>query len=131
MKIGNEEYHYEGEWHAEAEEEEETANAFVDLSEISNDSVRMYLNEIGRINLLAAQEEVDLANEDFAKWEKVKQFRLTPDVWTIDDGHLTPTMKLLKASEGFDVQMIPSGCCGMAGSFGYEKDKYEIKKLKI
>ncbi|RYC53020.1 AMP-dependent synthetase/ligase [Flagellimonas olearia] len=40
------------------------------------------------------QEEVDLANEDFAKWEKVKQFRLTPDVWSVDSGHLTPTMKL-------------------------------------
>ncbi|PRX54353.1 AMP-dependent synthetase/ligase [Flagellimonas meridianipacifica] len=40
------------------------------------------------------QEEVDLANTDFAKWEKVKQFRLTPDVWSVDDGHLTPTMKL-------------------------------------
>ena len=40
------------------------------------------------------QEEVDLANENFAKWEKVKQFRLTPDIWTVDDGHLTPTMKL-------------------------------------
>lgn len=40
------------------------------------------------------QEEVDMANESFAKWEKVKQFRLTPDVWNISDGHLTPTMKL-------------------------------------
>ena len=40
------------------------------------------------------QEEVDAANDNFAKWEKVKQFRLTPDVWTVDDGHLTPTMKL-------------------------------------
>ncbi|UII75486.1 AMP-dependent synthetase/ligase [Flagellimonas sp. HMM57] len=40
------------------------------------------------------QEEVDLANEEFAKWEKVKQFRLTPDAWSIDDGHMTPTMKL-------------------------------------
>jgi long-chain acyl-CoA synthetase len=40
------------------------------------------------------QEEVDSANEDFAKWEKVKQFRLTPDVWSIDDGHMTPTLKL-------------------------------------
>ena len=40
------------------------------------------------------QEEVDMANTDFAKWEKVKQFRLTPDVWSVDDGHLTPTMKL-------------------------------------
>jgi len=40
------------------------------------------------------QAEVDDANESFAKWEKVKQFRLTSDVWSIDDGHLTPTMKL-------------------------------------
>jgi long-chain acyl-CoA synthetase len=40
------------------------------------------------------QEEVDKANEQFAKWEKVKQFRLTPDSWTVDGGHLTPTMKL-------------------------------------
>lgn len=40
------------------------------------------------------QREVDEANEQFAKWEKVKQFRLTTDVWTVDAGHLTPTMKL-------------------------------------
>ena len=40
------------------------------------------------------QQEIDEANEKFAKWEKVKQFRLTPDVWSIDGGHLTPTMKL-------------------------------------
>ena len=40
------------------------------------------------------QEEVDSANESFAKWEKVKQFRLTPVVWSISEGHLTPTLKL-------------------------------------
>lgn len=40
------------------------------------------------------QEEVDDANADFAKWEKVKQFRLTPDVWSIEGGHVTPTLKL-------------------------------------
>jgi long-chain acyl-CoA synthetase len=40
------------------------------------------------------QEEVDHANEKFAKWEKIKQFRLTPDIWTVDQGYLTPTMKL-------------------------------------
>ena len=44
--------------------------------------------------LACYQEEVDSANEKFAKWEKVKQFRLTPDVWSIGEGHLTPTMKL-------------------------------------
>ena len=46
------------------------------------------------IVLAKFQEEVDHANETFAKWEKVKQFRLTPEVWNVSNGHLTPTMKL-------------------------------------
>lgn len=40
------------------------------------------------------------------------------------------TMKVLKAVPGFHVTEIPSGCCGMAGSFGYEKEHYEIS-MKI
>ena len=40
------------------------------------------------------QEEVDTYNERFGKWEKIKRFELTPDVWSIEAGHLTPTMKL-------------------------------------
>jgi long-chain acyl-CoA synthetase len=40
------------------------------------------------------QEEVDTANEKFGNWEKVKRFELTPDVWSIEGGQLTPTMKL-------------------------------------
>lgn len=40
------------------------------------------------------QEEIDLYNQKFGKWEKVKRFELTPDVWSIEAGHLTPTMKL-------------------------------------
>ena len=43
---------------------------------------------------------------------------------------MTPTMKVLKATENFTVQMIPSGCCGMAGSFGYEKEHFEVS-MKI
>ncbi|MBT7071179.1 MAG: FAD-binding protein [Anaerolineae bacterium] len=27
---------------------------------------------------------------------------------------------------GYEVDIIPSGCCGMAGSFGYEKEHYEL-----
>jgi len=27
---------------------------------------------------------------------------------------------------GLDLQILDAGCCGMAGSFGFEKDKYEI-----
>lgn len=40
------------------------------------------------------QEEVNEINKSFGHWEQVKKFELTPDVWSIDDGHLTPTMKL-------------------------------------
>lgn len=40
------------------------------------------------------QEEIDEHNERFGKWEKIKKFELTPDVWSIEDGHLTPTMKM-------------------------------------
>ena len=40
------------------------------------------------------QEEVDFYNERFGQWEKIKMFELTPDVWSIDDGQLTPTMKM-------------------------------------
>ncbi|CAA9892788.1 FAD/FMN-containing dehydrogenase [Candidatus Methylobacter favarea] len=29
---------------------------------------------------------------------------------------------------GLDCQWLDSGCCGMAGSFGFEKDKYEVSK---
>ena len=38
--------------------------------------------------------DVESANANFAQWEKVKEFKLTDDVWSIDSGHLTPTMKL-------------------------------------
>ena len=39
------------------------------------------------------QEEIDLGNKDFGKWETIKRFELTPEVWGIDNGLLTPTMK--------------------------------------
>ena len=40
------------------------------------------------------QEEVDNCNVSFGKWERIKRFELTPDEWSIDGGHLTPTMKM-------------------------------------
>ncbi|MEM7087735.1 MAG: long-chain fatty acid--CoA ligase [Bacteroidota bacterium] len=39
------------------------------------------------------QKEVNKYNERFGKWERIKTFQLTPDVWSIEAGHLTPTMK--------------------------------------
>tara|TARA_B110000902_G_scaffold60294_1_gene71043 strand:+ start:235 stop:2010 length:1776 start_codon:yes stop_codon:yes gene_type:complete len=43
------------------------------------------------------QEEVDKCNKSFAKWEQIKRFELTPDIWSIEGNHLTPTMKMKRA----------------------------------
>ena len=37
---------------------------------------------------------------------------------------------MLTLPENYSVEIIPSGCCGMAGSFGYEKEHYELS-MKI
>ncbi|WP_394992912.1 FAD-binding and (Fe-S)-binding domain-containing protein [Emticicia sp.] len=39
---------------------------------------------------------------------------------------LTPTKKILSLPKNYEVHLIPSGCCGMAGSFGYEKEHYDL-----
>ena len=36
------------------------------------------------------------------------------------------TKLMLSIPENYSVSEIPSGCCGMAGSFGYEKDHYNL-----
>jgi Fe-S oxidoreductase len=36
-----------------------------------------------------------------------------------------PTVAMLK-SAGFEVSEVDSGCCGMAGSFGFEKEHYDL-----
>jgi len=43
---------------------------------------------------------------------------------------MVPSKKILTALPNTEVHMIPSGCCGMAGSFGYEAEHYDIS-MKI
>ncbi|WP_162127782.1 AMP-dependent synthetase/ligase [Flavobacterium phycosphaerae] len=40
------------------------------------------------------EQEVNEINKKFGHWEQIKRIELTPDVWSVDGGHLTPTMKL-------------------------------------
>ncbi len=40
------------------------------------------------------QKEVDELNENFANYEKIKKFELMPRLWTINEGELTPTLKV-------------------------------------
>ena len=39
---------------------------------------------------------------------------------------LVAAKKALSLPLNFEVQLIPSGCCGMAGSFGYEQEHYDL-----
>jgi len=57
--------------------------------ENSNEEIVSNVKVVERI-----QEEVDQLNEKFGNWEKIKRFELTPDIWSIEAGHLTPTLKL-------------------------------------
>ena len=43
------------------------------------------------------QNEVDDCNNRFGKWEQVKRFELVSNEWSIDSGHLTPTMKMKRS----------------------------------
>jgi len=47
--------------------------------------------------------------------------------------HHTALMKMsaemqLLAATGADVRLLDSGCCGMAGPFGFERDKFEVSQ---
>jgi Fe-S oxidoreductase len=41
-------------------------------------------------------------------------------------GTVDVSVKLLSLPQNYTVETIASGCCGMAGSFGYEKEHYEV-----
>jgi len=43
---------------------------------------------------------------------------------------IEPSKIMLSLPENYEVEVIPSGCCGMAGAFGYEKEHYELS-MKI
>jgi Fe-S oxidoreductase len=40
-----------------------------------------------------------------------------------------PTLRLLRRIPGAEVIDLDAGCCGLAGSFGYEKEHYEVSRL--
>ncbi len=44
--------------------------------------------------LKAIQKDIDRMNSNFGRWEQVKKIAVTSDVWSIESGHMTPTLKI-------------------------------------
>ena len=65
---------------------------WLDDKGINCDSLNNAVKETKLIQVF--QSEIDVHNQYFGSWEQIKKFKLTPNEWTIVDGHLTPTMKL-------------------------------------
>ena len=40
------------------------------------------------------------------------------------------SLAALRLAPGYQVELVNAGCCGMAGSFGYEKEHYDLS-MKI
>lgn len=77
--------------------------------------------------------------EEFLSTE-IEAGRVRPEQFTSEEktiklhGHcqqkaltsLALTQRMLSLPRNYTVRILPTGCCGMAGSFGYEKEHYEL-----
>ncbi|WP_439153053.1 FAD-binding and (Fe-S)-binding domain-containing protein [Winogradskyella sp.] len=77
--------------------------------------------------------------EDFIQQE-IESGHITPDQFTQEAkkikfhghchqkalGNQKSSFDILNLPENYNVTIIPSGCCGMAGSFGFEKEHYDV-----
>lgn len=61
--------------------------------ELSHQEIISHKKVINRI-----QKEIDKTNLKFGKWEQIKAFKLTPEIWCIDSGLITPTMKMKRTN---------------------------------
>lgn len=66
----------------------------------------------------------NISKEQFTKEKKLVKLHghCQQKAW----GALSASECALSLPENYTVETIPSGCCGMAGSFGYEKEHYGI-----
>ena len=73
-------------------------------------------------------EKGNISREAFTKEEKLVKLHGHCQQKALSS--LVPSVKVLTLPENYRVEVIPSGCCGMAGSFGYEKEHYDLS-MKI
>jgi FAD/FMN-containing dehydrogenase/Fe-S oxidoreductase len=72
-------------------------------------------------------QEVEKGNISAAQFSDKKQsIRLHGHCHQKSLASTGPTKEMLSLPKNYNVDEIPSGCCGMAGSFGYEKEHYDL-----
>jgi len=90
--------------------------------------------ELGKNALLFEEfisNEIDKGNITFEQFTtEEKQILLHGHCQQKAVASTEPSKKMLSLPKNYTVKEIPSGCCGMAGSFGYEKEHYDLS-MKI
>jgi len=73
------------------------------------------------------QKEIRLGNVRSDHFTKtVKTLKIHGHCQQKSLSNISASFDMLNIPENFNVTIINSGCCGMAGSFGYEKEHYEL-----
>lgn len=76
-------------------------------------------------------QEIDLGNiESDAFHLEEKEIKIHAHCYQKALGRPSDTFKILNLPKNYKVSLLNTGCCGMAGSFGYEKEHYDIS-MKI
>ncbi|WP_031530603.1 FAD-binding and (Fe-S)-binding domain-containing protein [Dyadobacter crusticola] len=97
--------------------------------ELLEESKKLAMNALQFDEFIAREIELKNISKDHFTKEK-RLIKLHGHCQQKAISSLVPTKKMLSLPENYTVQLIPSGCCGMAGSFGYEKEHYDIS-MKI
>ena len=73
------------------------------------------------------QQEIALGNINASQFTKdAKTIKFHGHCHQKAQDNQLSSFTILNLPENYKVTIIPSGCCGMAGSFGYEKEHYEV-----
>jgi Fe-S oxidoreductase len=104
---------------------------YMDLADDENFSAAKALSEnVFLIDEFIAR-EIEKGNIDKAFFTKEKRLvKLHGHCQQKALSSLSASVKMLSFPENYKVETIPSGCCGMAGSFGFEKEHYDLS-MKI
>jgi FAD/FMN-containing dehydrogenase/Fe-S oxidoreductase len=93
--------------------------------ELKQDADRLAVNVFIIDEFLAAEfEKGHITRDIFTK--EPRKIKLHGHCQQKSVASTEPTKKMLSIPENYQVEEIKSGCCGMAGAFGYEKEHYEL-----